>query len=220
MLENLFWSWVLKDCIKVQEEKKKVVVLCSWCPRQNVNLGTFTLQRRQRNVQKSVMHVQTCYFANLNLLLFLPSRSRRRRLQKRPLKSEFALLQTLSRLFQLVQFVKCWQIFLELNSKRLYQRSGKEKESRCPLFMSSTKREIRNFHVVVVQWRQRNVQKSVMHVQSCCFASLNLLLFCRSLCCRRRRCLRSLLLTRPGNAVMFATYVSIFFAALKTLLIH
>ena len=179
MLENLFWSWVLKDCIKVQEEKKKVVVLCSWCPRQNVNLGTFTLQPRQRNVQKSVMHVQTCYFANLNLqlLLFLPSRSRRRRLQKRPLKSEFALLQTLSRLFQLVQFVKCWQIFLELNSKRLYQRSGKEKKSRCPLFMSSTKGEIRNFHVVAVQWRQRNVQKSVMHVQSCCFASLNLLLF-------------------------------------------
>ena len=32
------------------------------------------------------------------------------------------------------------------------------------------KREIRHFHVVVVQWRQRNVQKSVMHVQSCCFA--------------------------------------------------
>ena len=25
-------------------------------------------------------------------------------------------------------------------------------------------------HVVVMQRRQRNVQKSVMHVQSCCFA--------------------------------------------------
>ena len=32
------------------------------------------------------------------------------------------------------------------------------------------KSEIRHFHVVVVQWQQRNVQKSVMHVQSCCFA--------------------------------------------------
>ena len=42
-------------------------------------------------------------------------------LRKRNSISEFALLQTLSRLFQLVQFVKCWQIFLELNSKRLYQ---------------------------------------------------------------------------------------------------
>ena len=30
-----------------------------------------------------------------------------------------------------VQFAKCWQIFLTLNSKRLYQSSGREKESRC-----------------------------------------------------------------------------------------
>ena len=28
------------------------------------------VQRRPRNVQKSVMHVQSCYFANQNLLLF------------------------------------------------------------------------------------------------------------------------------------------------------
>ena len=34
---------ILKDCIKVQEKKKKVVVLCSR-PRQRVNLGTFTLK--------------------------------------------------------------------------------------------------------------------------------------------------------------------------------
>ena len=53
---------------------------------------------------------------------------RRRRLQKRHLKSVFALLQTLSRLFHLVYFVKCWQMFLELNSKGLYQSSGKEKK--------------------------------------------------------------------------------------------
>ena len=78
-------------------------------------------------------------------------------------------LQSLSGMFHLVHFVKCWQIFLELNSKRLYQSSGKENESRCLVFTSSTKREIRQFHVVVVQRRQRNVQKSVMHVQSCCF---------------------------------------------------
>ena len=53
---------------------------------------------------------------------------RRRGLQKRHLKSEFAPLQTLSRLFHLVYFVKCWQMFLELNSKGLYQSSGKEKK--------------------------------------------------------------------------------------------
>ena len=46
------------------------------------------------------------------------------------------------------------------------------------MLTSSIKREIRKFHVVVVQGQERNVQKSVIHVQSCCFANLNLLLFC------------------------------------------
>ena len=41
--------------------------------------------------------------------------------------SEFALLQTLSLSCHLVQLVKCRPIFLELNSKRLYRSSGKEK---------------------------------------------------------------------------------------------
>ena len=44
------------------------------------------------------------------------------------------------------------------------------------MLTSSTIREIRHFHVVVVQWRQSNVQKSVMHVQSCC----SYCYFCRS----------------------------------------
>ena len=44
-------------------------------------------------------------------------------------------------------------------------------------FPSSKKLKIWSFHVVVVQKRQRSVQKSVMHVQSCCFANLILLLF-------------------------------------------
>ena len=34
---------MLKDFIKVQEEEKNIVVLCSR-PRQNVNLGTYTLR--------------------------------------------------------------------------------------------------------------------------------------------------------------------------------
>ena len=53
--------------------KKKVDVLCSR-PRQNLKLCIFTIfvvvQRRLRNVEKSMMHVQSCYFANLNLLGF------------------------------------------------------------------------------------------------------------------------------------------------------
>ena len=68
---------------------------------------------------------------------------------KTSLKGEFVLLQPLSRLFHLVQFVKCWQ--LELNSKRLYGSPGKEKESRRVVFTSTTKRKIRYFHFVVVQ---------------------------------------------------------------------
>ena len=63
---------------------------------------------------------------------------RRRRLRKRHLTSEIALLQTLSRLFHLFQFVKYWQFLRELKSKRLYRSSGKEKGSRCLVFMSST----------------------------------------------------------------------------------
>ena len=56
--------------------------------------------------------------------------------------------------------------------KRRYRSSGKEKESRCLEFTSATKREISHFHVLVVQWRQRNAQKCVMHVEGCCFANL------------------------------------------------
>ena len=43
-------------------------------------------------------------------------------------KHEFAPLQTLSRLFHLVYFVKCWQMFLELNSKGLYQLQEKKRK--------------------------------------------------------------------------------------------
>ena len=56
-------------------------------------------------------------------------------------------------------------------------KSKKRKESRCLRFTFSTKRGDRHFHVVAVQRRQRNVEKRVMHVQSCYFSNLNLLLF-------------------------------------------
>ena len=39
-------------------------------------------------------------------------------------------------------------MFLALNSKGLYQSLGKEKQSCCRVFPSSTKREFRHFHVV------------------------------------------------------------------------
>ena len=62
---------------------------------------------------------------------------RRRRLRKRHLKSVFARVQTSSRLFYLVQFVKCWRICLELDSKGLNQSSGEAKEGRCVVFTPS-----------------------------------------------------------------------------------
>ena len=80
--------------------------------------------------------------------------------------------------YSVLLFVECGQMFLELNSKRLYWSSGKEKKSRHLVFMSSTTREIRHFHITVVQWsQQRNVQKGVLHVQIWCLVNLNLLLF-------------------------------------------
>ena len=48
----------------------------------------------------------------------------------------------------------------------------------------------------------KNVRKSVMHVQSCCFTNTNLLLFCRSRCRRRHCCLSSLLLSSKNWATM------------------
>ena len=109
-----------------------------------LNIWSFhvvVVQEQQRNVQKSVMHVQSCCFAHQTYCFFWRSCCRRRRSFVRSLlgnndgdgnekatliKSEVALLETLSRLFHLVQFIKCWQLFKELNSKRLYQSSGEE----------------------------------------------------------------------------------------------
>ena len=69
--------------------------------------------------------------------------------------------------------------FSGLNPKGPYVSLEKEKENFCVVLTYSIKRarETSMFHVAVVQQRLRNVQKSVMHVQSCFFASLNLLLF-------------------------------------------
>ena len=66
---------------------------------------------------------------------------------------------------------------------------------------SSIKRVTRTFHVVFVQRRQRNVQKNMMHVLS--FANLVCLLFCRSGCRRRRRCLSSLFKCTERNKTFF-----------------
>ena len=57
----------------------------------------------------------------------------------------------------------------------------KKRNKNCVLFAYFIKRarEISQFHAVVVLRRLRNVQKSMMHVQSCCFA-IYTTLFCQS----------------------------------------
>ena len=60
--------------------------------------------------------------------------------------------------------------FSALDPKGPYLSLEKDKETFCVVFTYSVKRahEIRTFHVAVVQRWLKNVQKSVMHVQSCC----------------------------------------------------
>ena len=91
----------------------------------------------------------------------------------------------------------------ELNSKELYQSSGKETEGRFLVFASSTKREIRQFHVVVVQRRQRKcTKKRTARVKLFCL--LNLLVFCGCRCRRSPRCLSPYYLTRVLEVSFFA----------------
>ena len=93
-----------------------------------------------------------------------------------------------------------------MSSEGLYGSSGKENDSHFLKFTPSTKREIRRFHVVFLQWRQRNVQKRLIHVPNCCFANPDLLLFCCSRCPRRRRCVSSL---RIGCATQASCFGSV-----------
>ena len=89
------------------------------------------------------------------------------------------------------------EIFWGLNPKDPYL-------SFCVVFTFFIKqaREIKKFHVAVVQGRLRNVLKSVMQVQSSCFTKINVLLFCRSRCRHPCRCLSPLLLWSRNFATL------------------
>ena len=85
------------------------------------------------------------------------------------LKSLIALSQTSPILSSFFYFGKSWQNFLWDHIYR-YISLEKEGDNFCVLFTYSIKRarEMRKFHIILVQWQQRNVQNSVMQVQSCC----------------------------------------------------
>ena len=96
-----------------------------------------------------------------------------RRQRERLLKSAFAFFQSLSRLFLPSYFIKCRRTLLELNSKEQYLNSQTEIKisSLLVYVLHKTRNEAFSFCTIVVQKRRRNVQKSVLHVQSyyCCF---------------------------------------------------
>ena len=106
-------------------------------------------------------------------------------------------------LFNLFNLSYVGEIFC-IESERTVFEFRKHKETFCVVFTYSVKRanEISKFHVAVVQRWLKNVQKSVMHVQSCCFANINLLLFCHSRCLYRLCCLSTLLLWSEKFATM------------------
>ena len=70
---KIFWGWIWKDRIKVKKKEEEVFMLCLPAPWSKcVKLGI--VQRRLRNVQKSMMHMKSFCFVNINLLLFCRSR--------------------------------------------------------------------------------------------------------------------------------------------------
>ena len=94
----------------------------------------------------------------------------RRRPWKRRWKTDFASFHTFSRLSQFVLLIKGRGFWLELKREERAPVRTEIVEFIALPFPVPSKLKFRSFHVVVVQWRQRNVQKSMMHVQNCCFA--------------------------------------------------
>ena len=99
--------------------------------------------------------------------------------RKRHLKGEFAPFQTSSILFNFILVCKILAKSSGIESERTVSEFRKRKENSCAVFTNPYKRarEIRKFQVSDLQRRLTNVQKSVMHVQSRCFADINRLLF-------------------------------------------
>ena len=98
----------------------------------------------------------------------LTIRQRRRPWQCR-WKIDFASFQFFARLFQETQLLKRREFGLELKRRDCTQALTKIVEFMGLPFPFPSKLKIWSFHVLVMRGLQRNVQKSVMHLQSCCF---------------------------------------------------
>ena len=98
---------------------------------------------------------------------------------KRHLTSGFALFQTSSILFNFTLFCQMLAKFSGLNPKGPYVSLGKEKQNFCVVLSYYIKRarEIRKFHVAVVQQRLRNVKNAWMQVQRSFFCQSKPIVF-------------------------------------------
>ena len=102
----------------------------------------------------------------------------------------------------------CWQIFLELNSLGLYWSSRKENESRCLVFTSSIKREIKQIHVLrwcytsrfattIFSPKQRcNIVAILFRMVATLFSNI-----ARLCCAKNRRCVSSRVTSPFSRAV-------------------
>ena len=85
-------------------------------------------------------------------------------------KYKFGFLVFIAIIPSYTYYVKCTQTLLNLHSKGPYSSSEREIKFRCCLITFSIKHDISHLLIIVVQKRQNKVQKSVMPMQSCCFA--------------------------------------------------
>ena len=100
----------------------------------------------------------------------LTTRQRRRQWKCR-WKIDFTSSETFSTLYQVSQLPERREVRSELmRGDRVRVQTKIVKFSASP-FPFSCQLKIWSFHVVVVQERRGNEQKSAMHVQSCCFAN-------------------------------------------------
>ena len=101
---------------------------------------------------------------------------------KKPKTSLKKRIRTVSNFIEIIQCHLICQMlakFSGVESQRPNLSLKKEGKNFSVVFTYFVKqaREIRKFHVAVLQRGLKNVQKRVMHVQSCNFANVNLLLF-------------------------------------------
>ena len=90
---------------------------------------------------------------------------------KRYWKVDSASFQTISRFSQVILLLKRRDFRLDWREEATPEFKQEIVEFIVLLFPSSKKYKIWSFRVGVVQGWQRNVQNSVMRVQSCCFAN-------------------------------------------------